>query len=427
MKTSYSFMMVLILSIAAATAGMASDICENIAGTYFVTESKGGKRLWTFTNDGNILSTSSAQEQFSFSDQKGTWHLTDDGNISVLLMAFGFNADKSVSYIARMEADLTFDKDFKSFDGKFVLRKYQLTEDPMKPGTDTGDPIEDTFHGVAVSEKSNVIPSQKTPQVSKPKKKTPELNWISSGESLGPWWLRRSRDYTATNAILYHLDLKYSFNDETGNEEVTKHKVNASLILRKDIFTNFLVYSLKKKELDYRGSLIKTDKENFQETLFIEVLPFMDFMGDFQWETNDKKYYLNRYIYSGGLYFTLLNTKKMVFKIGGFYGHDKIEYMNEYSELMGEKQEDFNADFFSIYQRSTFLVTEDITLSEKFQHRTYTGSSEYHSILNLNCNVKVSKHFSIDASYEIERDNTSESKDLEKEDRELSLGIKLSF
>jgi len=226
---------------------------------------------------------------------------------------------------------------------------------------------------------------------------------------------------------LYHLDLKYSFNDETGNEEVTKHKLNASLILRKDTVTNYLLYSLKNKELDYRGSIIKTDKETFQDTVFIEALSFMDIMLDFQWETNDKKYYLNRYIYSGGLYFTLFNTKKMVFKIGGFYGHDKIEYMNELSELMGEKQEDFDADFFSIYQRSTFLVTENVTLSEKYRYRTYTGSSEYHSILNLNCNVKLTKHFSIDASYEIERDNTSENSNLEIEDRELSLGIKLSF
>jgi hypothetical protein len=419
--------MVLILSIVSATSGIANDVPEKIAGTYLVTESKGAKRLWTFTNDGNILSTSSAQEQFSFSDQKGTWHITDDGTISVLLMAFGFNEDKSVSYIARMAAELKFDQDCKTFDGQFVLRKYQLTEDPMKPDTDTGDPIEDTFHGVAVSEKSNVIPPKKTPQESKPEKKIPELNWISSGEPLGKWWLRRSRDYKAPNVILYHLDLKYSFNDETGNEEVTKHKLNASLILRKDTVTNYLLYSLKNKELDYRGSIIKTDKETFQNTVFIEALSFMDIMLDFQWEANDKKYYLNRYIYSGGLYFTLLNTKKMVFKIGGFYGHDKIEYMNELSELMGEKQEDFDADFFSIYQRSTFLVTDEITLSEKFRHRIYTGSSEYHSILNLNCNVKLTKHFSIDASYEIEREDTSENSNLEKEDRELSLGIKLSF
>ena len=72
-------------------------------------------------------------------------------------------------------------------------------------------------------------------------------------------------------------------------------------------------------------------------------------------------------------------------------------------------------------------MIQNITLTEKYRYRIYSGSSEYNSILNLNCNVKLSKHLSIDASYEIERDNTSESNNLEIEDRELSLGIKLSF
>jgi hypothetical protein len=52
---------------------------------------------------------------------------------------------------------------------------------------------------------------------------------------------------------------------------------------------------------------------------------------------------------------------------------------------------------------------------------------EYNVKLSLNCNVKVTKLISIDASYEIERDNTSERQNLKKEDRALSLGIKLSF
>jgi hypothetical protein len=37
MKLLTSFIMILILSIAAATAGMASDMPEKIAGTYLVT------------------------------------------------------------------------------------------------------------------------------------------------------------------------------------------------------------------------------------------------------------------------------------------------------------------------------------------------------------------------------------------------------
>ncbi|KPA19015.1 secreted protein containing DUF481 [Candidatus Magnetomorum sp. HK-1] len=265
---------------------------------------------------------------------------------------------------------------------------------------------------------------------SKQKSSEPYLQWISSGESLGKWWLRRSRDYESPNAILYHLDMKYSFNNETGNEELTKHKLNASLTLRKDIFSNFMSFYLKKKEMDYRGSIIKNEKQKFGNTVFIEILPYMDFMGEFQWLTDDKKYYLNRYTYYGGLYFTVLNTKKVIFKIGGFYGHDKIEYMNELFALMGKKIEDPDEDFFSIYQRSVFLITDDITFSEKLTYRSFTGSSDYQIKTNFNLNVKITKHISIDAAYEIDReasDLDQANLNIEKEDRDFTLGIKLSF
>ena len=66
--------------------------------------------------------------------------------------------------------------------------------------------------------------------------------------------------------------------------------------------------------MDYRGSIIKNEKQKFGNTVFIEILPYMDFMGEFQWLTDDKKYYLNRYTYYGGLYFNVLNTKKVIFK-----------------------------------------------------------------------------------------------------------------
>jgi len=253
------------------------------------------------------------------------------------------------------------------------------------------------------------------------------FSWISNGAKLGKWWLRRSRDYTAPNAILFHSDIKYSLNNETGNEELTKHKLNVSLILRKDICTNYLSFNLKKKDMDYRGSVIKNESQKFEDTVFIEILPFMDFMTTFEWETNDKKYYLNHYTYSGGLYFTLLNTKQVIFKIGGFYGHDNIEYMNELSELMGKKQEDYDKDYFRIYQRSTFLLSDIITFSEKLNYNSYAGNNGYDLELNLNCNVKITRNISLDTSYDIERDATEGNSALEKEDQELSVGIKISF
>ncbi|MBF0450676.1 MAG: DUF481 domain-containing protein [Candidatus Magnetomorum sp.] len=255
----------------------------------------------------------------------------------------------------------------------------------------------------------------------------PLLKWISNGESFGKWWLRRSRDYQPPDEILYHLELKYTFNNTTGNEELTRHKMNGSLTLRKDFFTNYLSYSLKKKELDYRGSIIKNEKEILENTVFAEILPFMDILATYQWEADDKKYYLNRYTYHGGLYFTLVNSKQLIFKVGGFFGHDKIEYMNELSELMGKKQEDADEDFFSVYQRSNWFITDSISFSEKLKYRTFTGSSSYRIEFVGDLNCQVSKNIALNVSYEIERESTEQKMNIEKEDRDLTVGIKLSF
>ncbi|KPA18843.1 protein containing DUF481 [Candidatus Magnetomorum sp. HK-1] len=255
---------------------------------------------------------------------------------------------------------------------------------------------------------------------------SPLCNWISNGKSLGKWWLRRSRDYQSPDKILYHVELKYTFNNSTGNEELTKHKLKSSLTLRKDIVSNYLSYSLKKKDMDYRGSIIKNEKENLENTVFVEVFSFMDLLATYQWQADDKKYYLNRYVYSGGPYFTLINNKTIIFKIGGFFGHDKIEYMNELSELMGTKQEDYDKDFFSVYQRGNLFITDNISFSEKIKYRSFTGSSEYTVDFTGTLNFKISSNISLNVNYEIERDST-EKAGTEKEDRELTTGIKLSF
>jgi hypothetical protein len=128
-----------------------TDCSENVAGTYIVKESKGEQRLWTFTKGGNILGTSSAQPEFSFSHQQGNWELTGNNEVEAVIMNFGFNKDKSFSYIGRLKTALKFDEKCRTFEGEFVLRKFEHPENPMKPETDTGEPITDTFKGQRIS------------------------------------------------------------------------------------------------------------------------------------------------------------------------------------------------------------------------------------------------------------------------------------
>jgi hypothetical protein len=254
-------------------------------------------------------------------------------------------------------------------------------------------------------------------------------SWLSNGRQYGKWWLRRSKDYEPTDAILYNIIIKYNFDHSTGSEEVKKHKLKSSLALRKKKLSNYVMYSLKKKETEYRTSRIQTEKQTFEDLIFIEALNFMDVLIGYKWLTDDKKYYLNRFNYYGGLYFTLLNTKKLIFKIGVYYGHDRIEYMNELSELLGKQKEDFKNDFVYANQKLNWFITDTITLSEKLKYRSYIGETDYVVNTTFDLDIAITKNISLNASYEIDRDTTDSDNNLglSLEDKDFSLGIKLMF
>lgn len=130
-----------------------ADCTDEIAGTYLVQDNNGDQRLWTFTQDGTILGTSSVEPKFSFSNQQGDWEASGNNGVAAVIMNFGFDKDNNLSYIGRLTATLKFDDNCRTFAGTYVLRKFQPPENPMKPETDTDEPITDTFKGQRISAK----------------------------------------------------------------------------------------------------------------------------------------------------------------------------------------------------------------------------------------------------------------------------------
>ncbi|KPA18228.1 conserved hypothetical protein, secreted [Candidatus Magnetomorum sp. HK-1] len=127
------------------------DFSEKIVGTYLITENSGNQRIWTFFQDGNFLSTSSVQPRFGFNDQQGSWKKTGKNEIQGVLLNFGFKKDNSLDYTGRLTATIKFNKDGKTLEGQYSLRKYESPEDPMKPKTDAAKPILSTFKGQRLS------------------------------------------------------------------------------------------------------------------------------------------------------------------------------------------------------------------------------------------------------------------------------------
>jgi putative salt-induced outer membrane protein YdiY len=80
-------------------------------------------------------------------------------------------------------------------------------------------------------------------------------------------------------------------------------------------------------------------------------------------------------------------------------------------------------------QRFNWLVTKNLTISEKFKYRSYTGESSYTLNAIIDLDFAITQNLSLNASYEIERDTTESENNIgiEDEDVDISLGIMINF
>jgi hypothetical protein len=124
-----------------------------IPGTYLVQEGSGTQSLWSFSKDGTIHITSSAQGALNFGDGYGAWKQKRSRQAKATVLDFTYNQTPvnngfPPSAVARVDAVLSFSKNCKDVQGSFELRFFDPeTEDPLDPDTDTDSPISDTVAG----------------------------------------------------------------------------------------------------------------------------------------------------------------------------------------------------------------------------------------------------------------------------------------
>jgi len=320
------------------------------------------------------------------------------------------SAKEIVSFISRLDSDLALEDTYGQY-----YEKYKLTENILTSEYVTNKTLKELSHDEVIVKKTE----------------PPARKWISNGRQFGKWWLKRYSSYAPCDSLLYYFKLKYSFNELTGNEELKKDKVKSTLILRKNILTNQIDYTLKKKKMAYRGSLIETDKQKFTYSLFIETLKFVDFLMGYQWHKDDKKYYLNLFRYYGGTYFTLLDNKRIIFKIGGYFGHERIDYMNSVSEMLKKYKNPFDEDFFACNNKCTVFITDQITFTQNIKYQNYLKESYYYFESTSELDFKISKHISLGLEYEFTHDSNEIQSlkigNVKKDDTDFTMSINVNF
>jgi len=142
-------------------AGSAADSQGNIrpnciAGTYLIEEGSGTQSLWSFSEDGLVFGTSSAQSLLSFTNQQGVWRSTGKRNATATILDFSFDGDGQLKNTGRVDISIDFaDRDCDRIYGEFSVRFFEPGEDPLDPRTDTGEPLTDTFVGRRVKVNQN--------------------------------------------------------------------------------------------------------------------------------------------------------------------------------------------------------------------------------------------------------------------------------
>lgn len=131
---------------------LAQAFPASCAGTYLIQEGSGAQSLWSLEKDGVMLGTSSAQAAFNFTNQQGTWEMNGAAGVKAVLLDFSFDANGALINTGRVDIRLhTVGNGCANVAGQFTLRFFEPGEDPLNPGSDTGQPISDTFTGRRVT------------------------------------------------------------------------------------------------------------------------------------------------------------------------------------------------------------------------------------------------------------------------------------
>jgi hypothetical protein len=143
---------VAVLGLAVQVSASNNGTSSRCTGTYLVTGALGDLQLWSFSDEGTIQVTNSAEDEQAFSHGQGAWRrLRSGGGVHLTILDFPVDGVIPPSTMARVDAALTFGRSCATLSGELSLRFYSLpAEDPLNPAAGT-HVLTETFTGRLVN------------------------------------------------------------------------------------------------------------------------------------------------------------------------------------------------------------------------------------------------------------------------------------
>jgi hypothetical protein len=155
---------------------------------------------------------------------------------------------------------------------------------------------------------------------------------ISNGKDLGPWWKKSARLFNPLpEPVLYHLQGGLSFTKLSGNLDAKMYKGDATVFLRKKLFTSTTQISSDYRETDINITDKHTtvDKHSVHEGLSYALTNRLALGCGIMWERDNAILLVNRLTYYAGGKGSVLTKPPVLMKVGAYLGFEDETYDDE--------------------------------------------------------------------------------------------------
>ncbi len=198
-----------------------------------------------------------------------------------------------------------------------------------------------------------------------------ESSTAGGNPDLGRWWEKNSLAYDPVpDQWLFHIEGTLDFKHKRGNVESELYNGLASLMVRKQRFTNTLTYIIDretKEQESLSGGAGKTDTDyrSFQESLRFDLTPRLYTEGGYVWEKDTANFISDRDSYYAGMGYTLAATAEHhldLFVAGGY-----VE--EEYPALVQLAMNTSGGHVWAGYLRQSYQwqITKNLRYKESFR------------------------------------------------------------
>jgi hypothetical protein len=241
-------------------------------------------------------------------------------------------------------------------------------------------------------------------------------------KDLGRWWTKSALAYDPLpTSFLWHFQCTYNLTLETGTLEKNNHEIDAALALRKWRFTDYVNLFYERYDVHYHDNQVRDEiNMEFSNALRYALTKRVYPEAGFMWSRSDENQIDNEYVYYLGAGYHLVDMETFDAKVFGALGYDQVEYMN------GFEDDDYNVVF--LRETINWRITERITAKHSgFRIQDLADRKRYRWRLAVSLDVKIGTYVSFVPRFQVNHDNAPVSRDIDKTETALDIGVRISF